>query len=139
MRIDAARCRGFTLIEVLIALAVLALSMAALIGTAAHMTYNAAGLRDRTLANWVAMNEMATLRLSPTWPNLGKQDAKATMGGRKWHWVANVTKTSDKDLLRVDIDVSAESDKKDVISSLTGFIGRPMPTLMNPGNHHIPK
>ena len=108
--------------------------MAALIGTAARMTSDAAGLRDRTLANWVAMNELATLRLSSTWPQLGKQDANAEMGGRKWHWVAKVTKTSDQDLLRVDIDVSAATDKKNVISSLTGFIGRPMPNMTIPSN-----
>lgn len=130
---DPRHGRGFTLIEVLIALAVLAISMAALIGTAAKMTSDATGLRDRTLANWVAMNEMATLRLSPTWPQLGKQDANADMGGRKWHWVAKVTKTSDQDLLRVDIDVSAASDKQQIISSLTGFIGRPIPSMTIPG------
>lgn len=126
-------CDGFTLIEVLIALVVLAISMAAVIHVAGTSTRTAALLRDETLAHWVAMNEMTALRMSPTWPELGKQDDDAEMGGRKWHWKADITTTSDPDLLRVDIDVSDASDKDQVISSLTGFIGRPMPKIIAPG------
>jgi general secretion pathway protein I len=136
---------GFTLIEVLIALAVLAIAMLAVIGTAGSSTRTAAQLRDDTLAHWVAMNELTALRVSPTWPALGKQDDTAEMGGRKWHWQTNIKTTSDPDLLRVDIDVSDADHKDQVVSSLTGFLGRPMPNIPiqgggnGAGNNGVPR
>ncbi len=47
------------------------------------------------------------------------------MGGEKWHWVATFTKTTDPDLLRVDIKVSYSATPDDEVRSLTGFMGRP--------------
>ncbi|MGH8401627.1 MAG: type II secretion system minor pseudopilin GspI [Gammaproteobacteria bacterium] len=133
MRTDLDRSDGFTLIEVLIALAVLAIAMLAVIGTASTSTHIASQLRDETLAHWVAMNELTALRVAPTWPALGKQDDDAEMGGRKWHWQVNVTTTSDPDLLRADIDVSDAEQKDQIVNSLTGFLGRPMPSVPVPG------
>ncbi len=60
---NGARHRGFTLLEVLVALAVLAIAMAALIKTGGENTRSAAYLRDKTLAQWVAMNVIAEQRL----------------------------------------------------------------------------
>ncbi|MGH8397288.1 MAG: type II secretion system minor pseudopilin GspI [Gammaproteobacteria bacterium] len=123
--------RGFTLIEVLIALAVLAIGMIAVISTAGTSTRQAAELRDDTFAHWVAMNELTTLRLAPAWPAVGTQKGDAEMAGQKWHWQANVSNTSDPDLLRVDIDVSSALTPGTVVNGLTGFIGRPSPFTSN--------
>ena len=119
------RQAGFTLLEVLIAAAVLALSMAAVIGSAGRSTRIGAQLRDDTFADWVAMNELTTLRLAGQWPQSDSLNGDADMGGEKWHWVATVTKTSDPDLLRVDVKVSHASSPDDEITSVTGFMGRP--------------
>ena len=126
------RTRGFTLIEVLIALAVLAVGLIAVLGTAGTSTRLGGQLRDDTLANWVGMNELATLRLAPALPELGSSEGDADMGGdpsnpEKWHWKATVSGTPDPDLLRVDIDVSNGLAPKDVVTSVTGFIGKPGP------------
>lgn len=119
------RQTGFTLLEVLIATAVLALSMVAVIGTAGHSTRMGAELRDDTFADWVAMNELATLRLAQQWPAGDSLDGDADMGGEKWHWAATFTKTTDPDLLRVDISVSHAAAPDAAVTSLTGFMGRP--------------
>ncbi|MGA9854189.1 MAG: type II secretion system minor pseudopilin GspI [Gammaproteobacteria bacterium] len=117
--------RGFTLIEVLIALAVLAIGMIAVIGTAGTSTRQAAELKDETFAHWIAMNELTSLRLAPAWPDVGTQKGEADMVGQQWNWQATVSTTSDPDLLRADIDVSNALAPSTVVSSLTGFIGRP--------------
>lgn len=121
------RPRGFTLFEVLIALAVVAIGMVAVVGTAGRSAHLAALLRDDSFAHWVAMNELATLRLSNDWPDTGTQDGDAGMGDQKWHWQATISKTPDPDLLRVDIDVSNAASPGTVVRSLTGFIGRSGP------------
>lgn len=119
------RQAGFTLVEVLIATAVLALSMAAVIGTAGHSARLGAQLRDDTFADWVAMNELATLRLAQQWPAGDSLDGDADMGGESWHWVATFTKTTDPALLRVDISVSHAATPDAAVTSLTGFMGQP--------------
>jgi general secretion pathway protein I len=122
------RARGFTLIEVLIALAFLAIAMSAIIATVGTSIRNAAELQDKTFAHWVAMNELTTLRLAPVWPAVGTQKGNAEMADWKWNWQAKISTTQDPDLLRVDIDVSSALTPEVVAASLTGFIGRPAPS-----------
>jgi general secretion pathway protein I len=111
--------------EVLIALAVLAIGMIAVIGTAGTSTRQAAELKDETFAHWVAMNELTSLRLAPSWPDIGTLKGDADMAGQQWHWQAAISTTSDPDLLRADIDVSNALAPDTEVSSITGFIGRP--------------
>lgn len=122
---SARSARGFTLLEVLIALAVLALGLMALIGTTGSAARDSAHLRDKTFATWVGMNELSMLRVQQAWPNDDSLNGDADMGGQKWHWKATMTKTADPDLLRVDIDVSLP-DSDQVITTVTGFMGRPL-------------
>ena len=123
------RARGFTLIEVLIALAFLALAMSAIIATVGVSIRNAGELQDKTFAHWVAMNELTTLRLASAWPAIGTQKGSAEMAGQKWNWQAVVSTTQDPDLLRVDIDVNNVLSPGTVSASLVGFIGRPLPQV----------
>ncbi|MGE5625743.1 MAG: type II secretion system minor pseudopilin GspI [Bacillota bacterium] len=118
--------RGFTLLEVLVALVFLAISMFALVATSGHVTNTDSQLRDKTFATWVAMNELTTLRLGGAWPSGDSLDGDADMAGRKWHWKAAFQKTEDPDLLRVDISVSSEDNKDQEIAALTGFMGNPV-------------
>ena len=141
MRIHSVHnARGFTLLEVLIALAVLAIGMIAVIGTAGTSTRTAAELKEETFAHWVAMNELASLRLSANWPSLGTLKGHADMAGVQWNWKADIKSTSDPDLIRVDIDVSNSASPDEVISSLTGFIGQShqLPPPGSPGSQSPP-
>lgn len=125
--------RGFTLIEVLIALAILAISMVAVIGTAGHSTLLSSQLRDDTFADWVGMNELTSLRLNAEWPSGDSLNGDADMAGEKWHWKATISKTEDPDLLRIDVDVSSSLKPDDVVTTVTGFMGRPQAP---PGSLH---
>ncbi len=117
--------RGFTLLEVLIALAVLALGLTAVIGTAGHTAHDGAHLRDTTYANWVGLNELTMLRAAQSWPSDDSLNGDADMGGEKWHWKATMTKTADPGLLRIDIDVSLGDTPDATIATVTGFMGLP--------------
>ena len=116
---------GFTLMEVLIALAVLALGMLAVIGAAGKTSRNAVYLRDDTFASWVGLNELTMLRTAQNWPSADTLNGDADMAGEKWHWKATMTKTADPDLLRIDIDVSTPDKPDDSVARVTGFMGLP--------------
>lgn len=124
---------GFTLLEVLVALAVVAIGLIAVIGAAGNSTRTAAELKSETFAHWVAMNELSSLRLAATWPDTGTKKGHADMAGQRWNWKAVIKNTADPNLRRVDIDVSTASSPDIVINSLTGFIGQPQ-ALPPPGS-----
>ncbi|HEV2321354.1 MAG TPA: type II secretion system minor pseudopilin GspI [Gammaproteobacteria bacterium] len=117
------RHRGFTLIEVLVALAILALSLVAVIGAAGSSTRLSSGLRDRTFADWVALNELTTLRLARTAPSDSSLNGDADMGDQKWHWTAKISPTADPNLLRIDVDVGNAAKPDEIVQSVTVFMG----------------
>ncbi|CAK0777781.1 general secretion pathway protein I [Gammaproteobacteria bacterium] len=116
---------GFTLLEVLIALAILAISLAAAVKGISSYANNATYLRDRTLAHWVAMNQVAEYQLQKEWPQIGKREGAATQAGFEWRWRAIVSQTVDKDLRRLDVEVRTHKNDTDAIAIATAFLGRP--------------
>jgi general secretion pathway protein I len=118
------RCEGFTLLEVLVALAVLAVALAAAIKAGSENTANAAYLRDRTHAHWVAMNTVADWQLRGAWPHAGTSTGYATLSGREWRWSATVRNTPDASVRRVDVRV-APREGGEPLATLTAFLGDP--------------
>ena len=99
------RTRGFTLIEVLIALAVIAIALLALTRTASIEVQSFDGLRERTLAGWVAANVLADTRLASSFPGTGGSDGRMQLGGRDWRWTRDVQATPNTEIRRIDISV----------------------------------
>lgn len=100
---------GFTLLEVLVALAVLSITMAALIKGGGENAANAGYLRDRTLAHWVGMNTVAEYQLAENWPDTGRFQGEEEMAGRRWYWRAEVSETFDEDIRRLDVTVYVDA------------------------------
>jgi general secretion pathway protein I len=107
--------RGFTLIEVLTALLILAVALSALQLRIAQHLDSAAYLRDKTIASWVALNQLELLRIATRLgaaPPVAAQEGSTAMAGRTWYWVLAPrvdTGTETGALLVVDIGVSAQS------------------------------
>lgn len=114
--------RGFTLIEILVAMAILAIAMGALLQSAAQTASNTASLRDRTLAQWVAANKLTELQLQKTWSPIGKTQGEMSMANSKWYWQVEVLKVNDDDLRRVEISVRKTESSKSSLYTLPGFI-----------------
>lgn len=88
-------------------------------------TANVTYLRDKTFAHWVAMNHMAELEASNTYPSLGRKSGEEEIGGKEWHWTAEVKNTPDKDIRRVEIEVRQERRRAaPTVTVLTGFFSR---------------
>lgn len=117
--------RGFTLLEVLVATTVIAIALAAIVRLSAMSSSNLAHLRDKTFAHWVAMNQMAELQASDSYPAIGRSSGEEEMAGREWYWTMEVQKTPDKDLRRVEIKVMLEEGRDaPSLTVLTGFFTR---------------
>ena len=105
--------RGFTLIEVLVALVILSISLMAAIKVASEMTNSAIYMQDKTLAQWVALNKMAEIRLAKKLPDIGRSNGEDEMAGRSWRWEILVSKTPYPALRQVEVAVKPASDDKD--------------------------
>ena len=86
---------GFTLLEVLVAMAIVAITLAAMIKVSGEFGVNAAYLKEKTFAQWVAENKAEEYRLTGTMPAVGKQEGEAEMANRTWRWQVKVTNTED--------------------------------------------
>lgn len=121
--IASRRQRGFTLMEMLVAVGVLAIALGAIIGNGARFANSAAGLRDKSLALFVARNRMTEIELGKAWPALGKANEDVELGDIKWTWRTEVKTTQDPGLRRIDIRVEKKNDKvPTAYATLTGFL-----------------
>jgi general secretion pathway protein I len=119
------RATGFTLLEVLVALAVLAIAMGAIINAATQSIATTTYLRDQTFASWVALNQVNELLLDPEpWPEEGSQQGNAELANRVWRWEARFAKTDDPDLRRLEVTVRS-AENASALSALTAFKARP--------------
>lgn len=116
--------KGFTLIEVIVALVVIALGMLGVIQAVSQTAGNSGYLRDKTVAHWVAMNRLTEIRLQKSAPGVDKTSDEVEMAGRRWKWTMNVTQTPVETIRRIDITVRpADAKEGSSLASLTGFYG----------------
>lgn len=119
---------GFTLLEVMIALAVFAVVSAALVRNAAVAVRQTSQLLDRATGVWVAENHLNALRMAPrnaeNYPSAGIQRYPITMAGRDWLLVVDTQTTENETMRRIYIEVFVEGDEDAVVADLTGFVGQ---------------
>ena len=108
-----ARHRGFTLLEVLVALAIVVLGMAALMSALSSAADSSIYLRDKTFAEWVALNRIEEVRLALQRPQKGESEGEVELAGRKWQWKQEVVETEIKGILRIDVRVRPSDLKSD--------------------------
>ncbi len=116
------RHTGFTLVEVLVALAVLAIALAGIMRVTSQAISTSYTLRERNLALWVAQNRMVMHQLKQDWPDTDTVDGDAEMAGEKWFWREQVSATPQKDMRRIEISVRHTSDSKDSLVTLAGYL-----------------
>lgn len=116
--------RGFTLIEAVVALAVLALALAAASRGTLFATQADDDLRQRLLASWVAENRLAEHLARRSWPPLGSTEGRAVMAGDSFVWKESVITTPNNQFRRIDIRVAVIPDGPPV-ASLSGFLSQP--------------
>jgi len=117
--------RGFSLLEVVIALAVVSIALLALSRTGGSAPARYTDLQQRTLALWVADNALAELRLSEGFPEPGARFGRETMAGVSWRWQAEISVTQVPSIRRVDVTVYLDNDpnrEELAVLSHAGFV-----------------
>ncbi len=114
--------RGFTLMEVMIALLVITLGIGAVINTTSESGWKSAQLKQKTIASWVAQNQIALYRAKRTWNNASTRSGQVEMANAVWIYQMKISATADPALRQIDVDVLLKGEDG-VKASVTGFIG----------------
>ncbi|TBU99717.1 type II secretion system minor pseudopilin GspI [Phytopseudomonas dryadis] len=126
---DARADRGFTLLEVLVALAIFAVVAASVLTAASRSLIVAEQLQLKTLAGWIADNRITELQLQTPAPGPGRDSSTLGFGGRQWEIQSEVEATSDKGMRRVTVWVAPKAERGGAVAiseravlSLIGFL-----------------
>ena len=116
---------GFTLFEVMIALAIIAIALTAAVRAASLGTDSAIALKARTLASWVAQNRLATHVALADWPGVGIHQGTENQAGVTLLWQEQVSVTPSPFFRRIEIDVYAQNDPQHRLNRLVGYLVNP--------------
>ncbi len=120
--------QGFTLIEVMVALLIVALGLSALIVTAVRVLGDSYSFRERTMALYVGLNVVTELRLAGELPDLRENSDEIEFADANWRFTTRVSETEVDSMRRVEVDVALADDPDQVIRSVLGFVGDRVPS-----------
>jgi general secretion pathway protein I len=102
--------RGFTLIEVLVALGLIGLASAGIMQVLQKGIVTTVGVRERLVAGIIAENRLVEALAKPVPQQLGIRTGQTSMAGQDWQWIETQSRTSDPALIRVDVSVRIGAD-----------------------------
>ncbi len=119
------KTRGFTLIEILVALTVVAIALAAASRASSSSIAASDEARLRLLAGWVAENRLAEHQALNTWPEFGTQEGRQAQAGESYLWSETTSSTPNVQFRRLEIRVAHESSPQHALARLTGLLPQP--------------
>ena len=123
---------GFTLVEALVALAIVALGMTAVNEQLYRYVVAAVDVEQKTLASWIATNKITELSVGNAWPAVGENDEELDFAGRHWRCHIVVSETDVENLHRVDVSVILDDDPEHAVWKVSGLVEPPAPSGFMP-------
>lgn len=114
--------RGFTMIEVLVALAIVAIALAASLRAVGSLATSEAELHDRLLAGWSADNALGQLRLAHAWPDIGERSFDCSQGNLRLTCTQRVAATPNPIFRRVEVSVTTPG-RDGILAQLVTVLG----------------
>jgi len=121
--------RGFTLIEVLVALAVVVVAFLAMYGSAQQIVRSVTTQQEKTFASWVAFDQLTNLRLADQLPQSDRMSGETEMAGREWHYVIEFNEVDSSNMRQAIVRVGPAEEPELVLASALGVL------LIQPGSH----
>jgi general secretion pathway protein I len=115
---------GMTLLEVLVALFIFALTGTAIMKAASDHLTGVGQIEEITFATWVINNRLTQLHIDNTWPIKNNLKGEQELAGRRWYWQQRVNKTNDSDMVQVEVSVGLDDQYEDTVSSASTFIAK---------------
>jgi general secretion pathway protein I len=119
----APKQKGFTLLEIMIALLIIVVGLFGVIESTGNSIWQSSHLKNKTIGTWVAQNQIAWYRAKRTWSDKSNLNGKIEMANVDWLWKMKITPTDDKSLRRIDVEIYLDGNTE-LITSMTGFIGQ---------------
>jgi len=115
---------GFTLVEILVALVIVAIAFAGILGVVGQAAESSGSLRDRTFAMWLAQNRLAQHQLEKDWPSIGTRSGTSDYVGNEWQWEEQIQTSVHKHIRRIEIHVRRK-DEDHIMATLIGILRQP--------------
>ena len=119
--------RGFTLVEILVALAIIAVALTTGLRALAQAADGAGALKQRTLALWVAQNRVAAAQLESPWPAPGRRDGTESEGNAAFAYVETISATQNPAFRKIEVVVTEPGVPDYALARLVGFLGNTTP------------
>jgi len=123
---------GFTLLEAMIALVIVSVGMTAVYTQLNRYVISTAYLEEKTLASWIASNQLTLMSTALQWPSIGTTQGEEEFARRLWIWRAEVAATPIENLRRVDISVSLANKPELEIHTMSALLEPPPPPNFPP-------
>ncbi|WP_281647531.1 type II secretion system minor pseudopilin GspI [Parendozoicomonas sp. Alg238-R29] len=119
---------GFTLLEILVALAIFALAASILLVADGRAIRQTARIQEKVQASWLADNQLNQYYIEASFPEPGQRSNTTEIGGKQWYIRDTISETSQRNLRKVDVEVfpgkARPTDKAKPAFRLTGYIRR---------------
>jgi general secretion pathway protein I len=118
--------RGFTLVEVVVALAIVIIAFMAMYGSMMQSVAATTLMQEKTIATWIAFDRITELRINNEFPEDDESTDEIEMAGTEWVYTIRIIPTESEDILRVIVRVAPVEEPENILGIASGALIRPI-------------